>query len=374
MRFGLSFLLFGAMQFCAHLAFAQMQPIRSEAMDDPNKHAWDLFVALNWPAKNPQTDKVRGVPDPSKPFGAPGTTTVWETWREATPEVFTLDGSRPPNDFNDLSLIDKFPNAKVPEPAHSQDVEAAVEKRAAAANGPHILFNPDDGIAAVGSGGFGETRMNKATYDFVLKNGLYSRDGQIAYAQAFIGRTKPALVFPPDSIEVKAAWIKLSPEQIAKGEDRNFYVATYNKEKYGLATLHITTKDMPNWFWSTFHHQSITGSGFENGDNSKKPAVVKGTVWDNYVLGGVQTDFITPFGDPTLLSDAYIEQDFRRSSCITCHARASRGLDGKGLSGATPSIGIPNPQEFEDVSGNLSRLPLDFLFSLQVRARPVKGN
>jgi hypothetical protein len=44
------------------------------------------------------------------------------------------------------------------------------------------------------------------------------------------------------------------------------------------------------------------------------------------------------------------------------------------LSGATPSIGVPNPQEYEDVSGNLKRLPLDFLFSLQMRAVPVKGN
>ena len=63
------------------------QIIRTEALDNPSKHAWDLFLYLNHPALDPKLGQ-RGAPDLSKPMGAPGTTTVWETWRAATPEVF----------------------------------------------------------------------------------------------------------------------------------------------------------------------------------------------------------------------------------------------------------------------------------------------
>ena len=76
----------------------------------------------------------------------------------------------------------------------------------------------------MGTFGFGETRMNKATYDFVLNNGLYNIPEQLTYAKAFIGRTKAALSFPIDSIEVKAAWIEMSDDQIKAGKDKTFYL------------------------------------------------------------------------------------------------------------------------------------------------------
>jgi hypothetical protein len=53
-----------------------------------------------------------------------------------------------------------------------------------------------------------------------------------------------------------------------------------------------------------------------------------GTVWQNYVLGGVQTEFISTIGTRILLSDAYLEKGFESSSCITCQAKATIGPPG----------------------------------------------
>jgi len=345
-------------------------PVRTEAMDAPSKHAWDIFVALSWPALDPAKTGQRGVADTSKPFGAPGTQTVWETWRQATPEVFLPTGQQPPADYNDMSLVTSCPGGKVPEPAASQQVEAFIQKEDPDRVTPQ--FDVGEGIAPVGTFGFGETRMNKVTYDFILKNGLWNRPGQLDYAKAFIGRTKPALSFPVDSIEVKAAWVEITDDQKKSGEDKTFYLVDFNHKEYVLASLHVTTKDMPNWFWINFHHKSIAGSGYENGDPLAKPAIVKGTIWDNYILGGTQTDFVTPTGDPTLLSDSYIEADFRRSSCMSCHVNAGRNTDGKGVgNGQLPLIGPPLPATFEDISGNLKGVQFDFLYSLQMRAQKL---
>ncbi|MER8733480.1 hypothetical protein NKJ46_32855 [Mesorhizobium sp. M0166] len=65
----------------------------------------------------------------------------------------------------------------------------------------HPQFSPGDGVFE-GHGAFGETRMNRATYEFIKKNCLWSVNGLQRYAKAFLKGK-----FPPGSIEVKAAWI-----------------------------------------------------------------------------------------------------------------------------------------------------------------------
>jgi hypothetical protein len=50
---------------------------------------WQAFIYLNWPAMQGQ----RGVPDPNKRFGTPGTT-VWETYKTVH-EVFLPYGADP---------------------------------------------------------------------------------------------------------------------------------------------------------------------------------------------------------------------------------------------------------------------------------------
>jgi plastocyanin len=201
------------------------------------------------------------------------------------------------------------------------------------------LFDIDGGVFK-GEGGFGESRMNKATYDFVWKNKIYSLKGLRAFASK-----KAPLSFPVDSMEVKAAWIELTPDLLQAGADKRYYTAEYDGKKYGLSSLHIITKDVPNWFWCTFHQKESPNTGFETPDIFGQPTQLKGTVWENYKLGGTQTDFVTTIGQPTLLSDPYIEKGFEKSSCISCHARASIDETGRGLS-SKPVVGPPNPADF----------------------------
>lgn len=341
---------------------------RDDAANFPSRHAWNLFLNVNHPAKI--VSEGRGLPDPSKPIGEPGTTVVWETWRLSEKEVF-LDGGAKPPAWDDTSLPGSPTSGKVPElpkaiiVAFSSVINGGM---ASVHSSLRPMFDPDEGIFQ-GIGGFGESRMNRATYEFIVNNGLYSRQGQQRYAAAYLRGEKPLLSFPLDSVEVKGAWIELTSSQLAAGDDRRFYLAEWNGKKYGLTSLHIITKDLPNWFWCTFHHRTAPATGAETPDMHGMPDVLRGTVWENYKLGGTQIDFVDSIGRPTLLSDPYIEKGFEQSSCITCHARASVGPDDSqsGL-GSRPDIGVPDPQWFLD--GDKEKImQTDFLFSLPFRAK-----
>lgn len=352
-------------------ACAQVQLNREDAINFPSRHAWNLFLLLNHPAKDAK--EGRGVPELGKPIGTPGTTAVWETWRLSETEVFLKNGIEPP-DWDDTSLPGGPVTGKVPELPKSvllARLSSRKVTRKLPTSSVGILFDPHEGIFN-GKGGFGESRMNRATYEFVKKNKLYSIEGQQRYAQEFIDGKSSNLSFPVDSMEVKAAWIEFTPQDIAAHKDQRYYTAEYDGKKYGLSSLHIITKDIPNWFWCTFHHVESPTTGFETPDTYGRPKELTGTVWENYKLGGTQTDFVSSTGQETLLSDPYIEKGFERSSCISCHARASVSPTGSGLS-SKPVVGVPNPSDFIK-NGKPVLLQTDFLFSLPFRAKSEKSD
>jgi len=354
------------------MSFSQVSLNREDAINFPSRHAWNLFLTVNHPSKDPQLG--RGLPDLAKRIGTPGTSVVWETWRLSATEVFLPGGAEPPA-WDDLKLAGGPLTGKVPEPP-----KEALLKRLASGKPitsvpgvPAPFFDPDGGIFD-GSGGFGESRMNKATYEFVRSQKLYSVEGQTEFAKDFIAGKKPALSFPVDAMEVKGAWRELTPQEIANGADRRYYVAEFKGKKYGLTSLHVITKDLPNWFWSTFHHVDSPPPGGDPGaetpDTFGRPAVLQGTVWENYKLGGTQTDFVTSIGTKTFLSDAYIEFGFVQSSCITCHSQARRDPTGP-LSRPFNSAfdaGAPNEAWFLK-DGKPFVAQMDFLFSLATRAQ-----
>src|SRR5438045_2586271 len=114
-------------------------------------------------------------------------------------------------------------------------------------------------------------------------------------------------------------------------------------------TLQILTKDIPNWFWATFHHVDEPQNEYETPDNFGRPKLLNGTVWENYRLGGTQIEFETSTGIPTILSDYYVEKGFTRSSCITCHATAAISPDNTPVVPNQPRaicILTPNTPEF----------------------------
>ncbi|MBS0237965.1 MAG: hypothetical protein JSR89_06040 [Proteobacteria bacterium] len=315
----------------------------------------------------------------------------------ARTEVFLSNGAEPPA-WEDLSLPRGY-LGKTPEDAispHSPPSKLLIQELGIAKAqenttmllSSHILLDPepDQGVFE-GRGGIGETHMNKSTYDFIKENCLWSFDGLSRYSKAVLDGKKPKLVFPTESIEVKAVWVKFTPQDLASGLDKKYYSGEANGEKYGLTSLHILTKDLPNWFWATFHYIDAPKNEFEMTDTFGRPAVLNGTVWQNYVLGGTQVDFITPVGEPTIVSDYYIEYQFWKSSCMTCHANAhghpepKRSSDGKlqrdnrgrivsSLEGPlqTTEVGTPQPEPF----GRNNKpyfMQTDFLWSIPFRAR-----
>lgn len=393
--------------------YCQTTPVRSNALDLPSKHAWDLFVVLNHPAVDEEIE--RGQADCTLPMGSPGSTSVWETWRNAETEVF-LDGGVEPPEWNDNSLPDERPGTVPLNPTAELSVSTLNADEAerqlieylsfhdATSQTVNPSFSPEDGVFQ-GGGGFGETRMNRSTYEFVKRNCLWSREGQQRYAAAVVGGNKPPISFPMDSIEVKAAWLDLANENIPEDRWSSYYSVEYEDKTYGLVALHILTKDIPNWFWATFHHKDAPDNTFDVPDEHGQPAQLAGTVWENYLLGGTQIDYVTPDGAPTILSDHYVEFGFQRSSCINCHATATAAPDGSGgpsqpmslciLNGSIPSLGLstdvckslvgehlfnPSTDElWEELGtppgswfrpgGELFHVQTDFLWSLPFRAK-----
>ena len=348
--------------------------VRTDALDAPSEHAWNLFLYLMHPAM--PMESARGEADCSKPFGAPGETSVFETWRLARTEVFLDDGSEPPA-WEDLSLPFGFLGATPGDPSTSPAHAQRLPSNGARDDGSVVLFDPEEGQSIfVDSGGIGETRMNRETYDFIRENCLWSNEGLRRYAQAVSDGKKPPIKLPVESIETKAVWLEFTEDALAAGAGDKYYSIVHEGKTYGLTSFHILTKDVPNWFWATFHHLDAPENEFELPDDFGPPAAVNGTVWENYILGGTQVDFSGPTGKPVILSDHYIEFGFQRSSCITCHSMAhgsSDGVNGRDFVDPdgprqTLSVGTPDPLLFSGGSGR-NYFQTDFLWSIPFRAR-----
>lgn len=350
----------------------------AEAVLKPDSYAWRLFVSLNWPADIPNR-----MADPAASFGADGPV-AWETWRNVNNfdamTVFRLDGSDP-GPWLDEGAVPAGPasirslNALDPE---------AIQQQILSHNAPEPFF--DEGASPAG---FNETRVNREAYEFIRAEELYNLEGQVALALA----ETPTISFPVHAKEIKAQW------RLISSEDRSRYhwtsltqgaTTTY----YGLTALHITTKDIPNWFWATFEHVdnklSEEAGGRPGNEGWLLPSKdafacplppydcegipsgigLEGTIWENYRLRGTQIDFIDSRGEPTILANSQPEQFFQTtSSCMSCHARSTIDATGERLPIFTPDdlgyIGSPDPAWFGDDQFS----QLDFVWSL-MRARP----
>jgi hypothetical protein len=238
-----------------------------------------------------------------------------------------------------------------------------------------------------------EVRINKATYGYIRENKLYNMEEQKKLATSGMLN----LVFPPAAKEIKAHW-----RPIDEADKRRYHwseVVARNGEKqvWGLTALHISTKDLPNWFWATFEHidnkkprllpnDDRPNEGWQfpsvdrfscaqpphDCDSVPKNFGIEGTKWENYRLRGTQTDFVRSTGEPTKLANSQIESGHQDSSCITCHAYAARDASG-GLIGRRLDVGAPNPDWFKDPNtGQRKYMQLDFVFALDRATFPTK--
>ena len=314
---------------------------RHLAINAPDRFAWTLFARINRPIE-----------------GDPGGRVQWEGWALAR-DAFA-DPNRPP----------RWPEA--PAPRRTERLERLPLQqriRITEAGGSQPEFD-----ARAAEGQFNETRMNRTAFDYVVANDLYYVEGQ----EAFFFRNEN-LDFPLEAMETKAQWRRIEVAQAGRYHTARTTNEDGTEQLWGLTSLHITTKDLPNWFWATFEHKDNPGidAVVPSRDSYGLPDELKGTKWQNYVLRGTQVDFVDSVGRPTILANSQIENGFQRtSSCITCHARATIGerpRDGSDVNrlsvfeGDRGSIGAPNAAWFVD----LDRFPqsreyvqLDFVWSL----------
>jgi hypothetical protein len=376
-----------------------------QAASNSDEYAWRLFVAVNWPA-NAQTRTA----DPHAPLGA-DKPVVWEVWQNAE-QVYREDGSDPgpwirghrekdstsdESRFETFSLKD-FPNAR------------------------HIVAGKMVPLVDATSRArrLTEIRMNRPTFEYIRAHELYNLDGQVRMIT-----TGRGVRFPPDSIEIKAKWRPVGPEERARYHTVKVRFADGTESLYGLTALHIVSKDLPQWFWATFEHvdnpslpdsegwQLSSSDHFACADagtdcnRSPRGIGLEGTVWQNYRLRGTLTRFVDGMGRPLLLANSELERGFQgSSSCMTCHARSSlanlggvptrlpvfdmsetRETDSLLVQPGTSTdvirmddfmsrrgfVGLPLPRWFENspIGGQRTFQQLDFVWSLS-KARPRK--
>ncbi|WP_041409767.1 hypothetical protein [Sinorhizobium fredii] len=317
------------------------------ALFEPDCYAWQLFVALNWPAKPNSCE-----PDSSRKLGDDGPV-VWETWISKQ-NVFLKDAKAPPawDDHcgGQTQAKELFPTAQI---------QAVIDSLPVVAPGLEVPGGDFSNAADE------EVRLNRSALTFIRDETLYSLTTQRKKASS--GQRK--IDFPPLSKEVKAHWVKLTdPADFSRyhtGVDKTGTV-------FGLAALHITTKDLPNWYWATFEHvdnkdrwpaqhqfafagwvvppRDSFACGTSPPDCQQFPVGVglEGTKWQFYRLKATQVDWVDSFGEPTKVVNSKIEGFFNQevSSCISCHALARIGEN----SGPMP-YSIINPEGPSDGSG-----------------------
>ncbi len=365
------------------------------AATDPDRFAWQLFIALTWPA-----DQTSRQPASDRPYGDPGPV-MFETWA-LSDQIFLPKAAQPPTwDAIPWSGIRSFGSPPV--------------------SGEIAQFRKIDPVApGSASDQRVEVRFNRAAFDYIRDNALFSVEGQ----QWFYYNHQP-ISFPAGAIEVQAVW-----RPISEADKARYQWAEYRDAKtkrvftYGLSALSVASKVLPRWFWATFEHVDnpyrsgvfdegwLTPShdslacGAGPGDCNRAPTGLhlEGTRWENYRLRGAQVDYVDAEGNPLIVANSELETGFQRSSsCMSCHVRATVGPSvnepasftfsgGKDHAPASPAAthlsafktavdgrvtgytGVPQPDDFllpgQPPGGRDRFLSLDSVWSL-VRAQCV---
>jgi hypothetical protein len=219
--------------------------------------SWRAFIALNWPALS--GDLNRGQPDTTKKLNDPGPR-VWETYK-ARYEVF-VPGAPPPAAWESYDGANPCGGAVTNRTktlsafSHFADYNQAAMTLDALAN---PLIDQSRMYTRY------EVRFSREEFDSIVdKNNRWFVRGNLPTA------TSPG-TFKVGSIEIKAAWRVLKPDDTAAARAR-FYTTTAqvldpvatrttgsitcNEQEIALTGLHIVikTKLRPQWIWSSFEH------------------------------------------------------------------------------------------------------------------------
>ena len=284
-----------------------------------DEYAWHLFVALNWPA-----DTRTRTADPAARFGA-DQPVVWETWLNAG-NVYQDDGTDPGPWWasrGPLTPERRFETLSRPDLQNLRHI----------VNG--VMVPLVDPIANARR--LTEIHINRAAFELIRSRELFNLEGQ---KRAQAGGS--AISFPYGAREVKAKWRPITEQERSRYHTMELTLADGTRRLYGLTGLHIASKDLPNWFWTTFEHvdnptlpdnegwqlpsRDRFACGDRHSDCNQIPAGIglEGTVWQYYRLRGTLTQYTDVRGEPQRLANSELESGMQRSaSCITCHSRAS---------------------------------------------------
>jgi hypothetical protein len=301
------------------------------ALNDPDRVSWCLFLYVNSNAASTGNNNA-----------------LWETWA-SDEDTFQTNPAWP----------DSGTAAK---PLHAP-VLPRLARQGGGGLTPFVLpFSSTQcapGQLCVGE----EVRRNRSTFDFIKDNKLYSRAGLKAYTKD--------IVFPADSIELKANWVPVSQlaaflgNSGAPADPKLYHLNTVTENgqtvQYALLSFHLISKMVPNWSWATFEHMNNPGRCDVIGCNdtfgatppstaphvpdnqgnphvneqypncTKSPALAAllaaakiDAAFTNYCLKGSQTDFTDAQGVKTRLGNSVTEAGFVDSaSCISCHGTAA---------------------------------------------------
>lgn len=234
--------------------------------------SWNSFLAVNH-----APDGSFGNHDGDNP-------TIWESWPESS-DIFLTDGAEPP-EWPDGQ---PFPDREVPASCSGIDGAAGMKVLSQMAKRPDVLEasnQPFDSGPLIDVNGWYsrfEITVNQDMYDYIRDHQLYSRSGQLAFADG--GST---VSFPcgcegapsgsdaadpkcvqdgqEGAIMVKASWKVLATsddpstfhtaEALVVTPSQNGEPETCEKQQMGLVGLHIghKTQPEPQWVWSTFEH------------------------------------------------------------------------------------------------------------------------
>ncbi len=221
-----------------------------------------------------------------------------------------------------------------------------------------------------------EVKRNRPQFDYIVKNNLNTQAGlAAAFAKGF------KVEMPTSAIAVKGDWVPVqtllqwvpslgSLDNI----DKLYYTAVSDAVKYALVSLHVSSRQNPNWVWGTFEHQMSPGRCDSIGCFDSFGAVIPAVrpnqsaintqygpcakteplkalmaknklspVWENYCLKATQVDYTTAEGTPYVLGNSVIERivgngTVAASSCIGCHVYASFASNGQPTAAATAML------------------------------------
>ncbi|HZS37471.1 MAG TPA: hypothetical protein VFF06_11630, partial [Polyangia bacterium] len=310
-------------------------------LNAPAMRAWTFFAQINSIAAKQSTVKGQKTND-----------ALWETWAD-DPATFPSDCKTP-----------VWPGAAPSKKLRRSLLQLLVE---AERSNKKLTAHDISARPFIEVGGTEEVRRNKASFDFIVKNGLWYVEGIERSAGAAIAGyhyptagapESPAVAFPVDAIEVKANW-----KPITAADKPNYHWNLDSQGNlFGLVAMHLITKSIPMWTWATFEHVdnparcdhigcydpfgAAPAYTATNGQICKgyaagalTPALVEllkkhkvPAEFQHYRLKGTQTSFIDQNGFPTLLANSVTECGGTTScpgdcsnitsSCMTCHALA----------------------------------------------------